>query len=93
MNDNELFRKDFYGKHTKVVFSKRSMTGKVIFVDGKGFTYNFDEKDEKQMKMLANILDAFYERIEDDLKTSEEEQKLKDFHLLIKILNNYIKEN
>ena len=89
MFDEELFRKEFYGNHTQVVFSKRSITGKVVFVGGKGFKYNFDENNEKQMKMLADILNAFYERIEDDIKTSEDEQRLKDFHWLIKTLNNY----
>ncbi len=89
MYDKEIFKKIFYGVFTQVTFSIGSMTGKKIFVGGKGFNYEFDEHDEDQMKMLANVLNAFYNKIEDNLKTSEEEQKLKDFHWFIKTLNNY----
>lgn len=89
MFDEELFRKVFNGTHTQITFSKRSVTGKVVFVGGKGFNYEFDENNEEQMKMLADILNAFYDRIKDDIMTLEDEQRLKDFHWLIKTLNNY----
>lgn len=89
MFDEELFRKEFYGNHTQVVFSKRSITGKVVFVDGKGFNYNFDENNEEQMKMLADILNAFYDRIKDDIRTREDEQRIEDCRWLLKVLNNY----
>ena len=89
MFDRELFRKEFHDGNHPVVFSKRSMSGKVIFVAGKGFNYDFDENNEDQMKMLAEVLDLLFEAVVDDIKTVQEEQKLEDFNHLIKILNTY----
>lgn len=89
MFDKELFRKEFYDGNHPVIFSKRSVSGKVIFVAGKGFHYDFDENNEEQMKMLAEVLDLLFETFVDDIKTSQEEQKLEDFNHLMKILNNY----
>lgn len=92
MFDKELFRKEFNINNIKIVFIKRTITGKVVFVDGKGFCYNFDENNEEQMKILTDILYAFYKEIKNSIRTAEQDDKLIDFTTLIEILNRY-KEN
>jgi hypothetical protein len=86
MFDEIVFDKTFYGV---VTFRIKSISGSKIYVKGTGFNFNFDKNNEEQMKLIANVLLNFYDAIEDGLKTNEEDDKLKDFDFLIKILNRY----
>lgn len=86
MFDKILFDKTFYNV---VTFRINSISGSKIYFRGRCFHFNFDKNNEEQMKLIANVLLDFYDSIEEDLKTSEEEQKLKDFDFLIKMLNCY----
>ena len=86
MFDKILFDKTFYDV---VTFRIKSISGSKIYVRGKCFHFNFDKDNEEQIKLIANVLLDFYDAIEDDLKTSEEDNKLKDFDSIIKILNRY----
>lgn len=86
MFDKILFDKTFYDV---VTFRINSISGSKIYIRGIEFHFNFDKNNKEQMKLIANVLLDFYDAIEDDLKTGEEEQKLKDFDFLIKMLNTY----
>lgn len=86
MRDEIVFDKTFYDV---VTFRIKSISGSKIYVRGRGFHFNFDKNNEEQMKLIANVLLAFYDAIENDLKTNEEDDKLRDFDFLIKILNHY----
>lgn len=89
MFDEEIYKKVFYGNNTQVVFRIGSMTGKRIFVGGRGFSFDFDKNNEKQMELISNILFAFYDCIENELITTKEKTMLADFRTVIEILNNY----
>lgn len=86
MFDEIVFDKTFYDV---VTFRVKSISGSKIYVKGIGFHFNFDKNNEEQMKLIANVLLDFYDAVENDLKTSEEDDKLRDFDFLIKILNRY----
>ena len=86
MFDEILFDKTFYNI---VTFRVKSISGSKIYVKGIGFHFNFDKNNEEQMKLIANVLLDFYDAVENDLKTNEEDDKLRDFDFLIKILNRY----
>lgn len=86
MFDEIVFDKTFYDV---VTFRVKSITGSKIYVKGIGFHFNFDKNNEEQMKLIANVLLDFYDAVEKDLKTNEEDDKLRDFDFLIKILNRY----
>jgi hypothetical protein len=86
MFDEIIFDKTFY---SKVTFRIKSLTGSRIYVKGRGFAFDFDRDNEEQMKLIANVLLSFCEAIDDDLKTSEDDDKLRDFDLLVNILNRY----
>ena len=86
MFDKELFRKSFYGL---ITFKIGSLSGSKIYVGAKEFAFNFDRTNEEQMKLIADVLFDFYEAIERDFRTNEENEKLRDFNSLITILNNY----
>lgn len=86
MFDEIIFDKTFYDV---VTFRVKSISGSKIYFRGRGFHFNFDKDNEEQMKLIANVLLDFYDAIEDDLRTNEEDNKLKDFDNLIKIINSY----
>lgn len=86
MFDEILFNKTFYDV---VTFRIKSISGSKIYVRGIEFHFNFDKNNEEQMKLIANVLLNFYDAVKNDLKTNEEEDKLRDFDFLIEILNRY----
>ncbi len=86
MFDEIIFDKTFYDV---VTFRIKSISGSKIYVRGKMFHFNFDKNNEEQMKLIANVLLDFYDAIEDDLKTREEDDKLRDFDIIIDTLNRY----
>lgn len=86
MFDEIVFDKTFYDV---VTFRVKSISGSKIYVKGIGFHFNFDKNNEEQMELIANVLLDFYDAVENDLKTNEEDDKLRDFDFLIKILNRY----
>jgi hypothetical protein len=86
MFDEIVFDKTFYDV---VTFRVKSISGSKIYVKGIGFHFNFDKNNEEQMRLIANVLIDFYDAVENDLRTNEEDDKLRDFDFLIKILNRY----
>ena len=86
MFDEIIFDKTFY---SVVTFRIKSISGSKIYIYGRGFNFDFDKDNEEQMKLIANVLLSFYDVIEDDLRTNEEDDKLRDFDLFVKILNRY----
>lgn len=86
MFDEIVFDKTFYNV---VTFRVKSISGSTIYFRGRGFHFNFDKDNEEQLKLIANVLLDFYDALEDDLRTSEEDNKLRDFDFLIEILNRY----
>lgn len=86
MFDEIVFDKTFYDV---VTFRIKSISGSKIYVRGIGFHFNFDKNNEEQMNLIANVLLDFYDAVENNLKTNEEDDKLRDFDFLIKMLNRY----
>ena len=86
MFDEIVFDKTFYNM---VTFRIKSLSGSKIYVRGIGFHFNFDRNNEEQMELIANVLLDFYDAAKNNLKTNEENDKLRDFDFLIKILNRY----
>lgn len=86
MFDEIVFDKTFYDV---VTFRVKSISGSRIYFKGRGFNFDFDKDNEEQMKLIADVLLCFYQVIEDDLITTEEDNKLRDFDFIIEILNRY----
>ena len=86
MFDEIVFDRTFYGV---ITFRINSISGSKIYVRGIEFHFNFDKNNEEQMELIANVLLDFYDAVENNLKTNEEDDKLRDFDFLIKILNRY----
>ena len=75
MFDEIVFDKTFYDV---VTFRIKSISGSKIYVRGIGFHFNFDKNNEEQMKLIANVLLDFYDAVENNLKTNEEDDKLRE---------------